>query len=424
MIDVLTHKIIDMIPSRNSKIVSSWLKTFPNIKILSRDGSLSYKSAISKAFPNAQQISDRFHLLKNLSDGCREFLKNYFKPKILFNTASIIENDSTTNELQAIQADLLKQKLLTVEEKFWAVKRMIKMGHNSSSSCKKLKIDIRTFKKIDALNEEEKKAYFLRAVERRHNEVIVRKQRLIQNVKELSKANTKVSQIAQELNLDIKTVKKYLSLDKTEIRNLLSGSKRISLLDNYNKMIGEGVRKGLTCRQIYSILLKKEYSGSERNLRSYIANWKRDNREVLIAEQESKKVEWINRKSLLALCYKTIEKTGIPNETFRKICDKFPVFEKIYDLIKNFRDILKNGKAQFLQQWLLNAEQTNIPQLQTFVRGIKRDFNAVKNAATYSYSNGLAEGFINKLKLIKRVMYGRNNFKTLKLKTLLIQKFL
>ena len=75
MIDISTHRIIDMIDSRDYLSVSNWLKTYKNLNIISRDGSILYSNAITKAHPEAVQISDRFHLLKNLTDYSKEYLK-------------------------------------------------------------------------------------------------------------------------------------------------------------------------------------------------------------------------------------------------------------------------------------------------------------------------------------------------------------
>jgi len=55
----------------------------------------------------------------------------------------------------------------------------------------------------------------------------------------------------------------------------------------------------------------------------------------------------------------------------------------------------------------------------TYVNGLTADIEAVKNSIRYKYSNGLAEGSVNKIKLIKRIMYGRNSFYLLKAKILL-----
>jgi len=55
------------------------------------------------------------------------------------------------------------------------------------------------------------------------------------------------------------------------------------------------------------------------------------------------------------------------------------------------------------------------------VNGLKRDFQAVRNAIIYEYNNGLAEGSVNKLKVIKRIMYGRNKFEMLRQKVFLLE---
>lgn len=76
-----------------------------------------------------------------------------------------------------------------------------------------------------------------------------------------------------------------------------------------------------------------------------------------------------------------------------------------------------------LQPWLDKAKSLNIKEINSFVNGCIRDLDAVKNAISLSFSNGLAEGKINKLKLIKRIMFGRSSFETLRAKSLLIETF-
>jgi len=71
--------------------------------------------------------------------------------------------------------------------------------------------------------------------------------------------------------------------------------------------------------------------------------------------------------------------------------------------------------------WLKKAQDLQIREIYSFVDGVKRDYEAVYNAIKFDYGNGLAEGKVNKLKLIKRIMYGRCHFSTLKNKVLLIE---
>lgn len=68
------------------------------------------------------------------------------------------------------------------------------------------------------------------------------------------------------------------------------------------------------------------------------------------------------------------------------------------------------------------ARNLKIDEFKSFTNGLERDISAVKNAIKYEYNNGLAEGSINKLKFIKRIIYGRCSFETLKNKILKLQE--
>ena len=68
-----------------------------------------------------------------------------------------------------------------------------------------------------------------------------------------------------------------------------------------------------------------------------------------------------------------------------------------------------------------NVIALGVTELDAFVRGLKHDFDAVKNAIITDYSNGIIEGHINKIKVIKRIMYGRCHFETLKNKCLFLE---
>ncbi len=82
MIDIESRKIVDILESRDYEEVTEWLKTFPNIEIVSRDGSIVYNKAIKDAHPKSIQISDRFHILKNLTDYCKKYIKRILNRKV------------------------------------------------------------------------------------------------------------------------------------------------------------------------------------------------------------------------------------------------------------------------------------------------------------------------------------------------------
>jgi transposase len=74
MVNIETKKIVDLLDSRDLGDGIEWLKSYPNLEIVSRDGSQTYAAAIRQAHPKVVQISDRFHLLKNLTDYCKSFI--------------------------------------------------------------------------------------------------------------------------------------------------------------------------------------------------------------------------------------------------------------------------------------------------------------------------------------------------------------
>lgn len=134
MIDIHTHKVIDLIESRELLDVVEWLSSYPNIKLVSRDGSITYKKAITLAHPQAIQVSDRFHILKNLTSYCKDALLKLFKAKVKINLAE-------SEPILPLNTTLLKK------EKVEQILQLTKDGIKASHICKQLKIDIRTLKK-------------------------------------------------------------------------------------------------------------------------------------------------------------------------------------------------------------------------------------------------------------------------------------
>lgn len=72
-----------------------------------------------------------------------------------------------------------------------------------------------------------------------------------------------------------------------------------------------------------------------------------------------------------------------------------------------------------LIRWMKAYWKTKIPHLKTFIKGIKLDYEAVKNTIIQDVMNGITEGFVNKLKTLKRLMYGKASIGLLKNKLIM-----
>jgi len=74
--------------------------------------------------------------------------------------------------------------------------------------------------------------------------------------------------------------------------------------------------------------------------------------------------------------------------------------------------------AQTLDAWLADATASPVPELRRFAGSLRRDYSAVSSAVKLPWSNGQTEGQVNRLKLIKRQMFGRAKLELLRVRVL------
>jgi len=362
MIDIETGCIVDMLESRESAEVTAWLSTFPNIEVVSRDGSPMYAKAIRTAHPSALQVSDRFHILKGLTDAARQYIGGFLPQRIA------VPSDSTASS-------------------YWL-----------KPSQKKTDLP-----------------------ERIHNATTQKRAANIQRVRELAAQGFNQQEIRQLTGHVPVTIKKYLNPDFTpEWKEY--GINYPSKLKPYCEKIDELIGLGKTFREIRDIIREMGYCGAESTIRMYATRKRRHNQALM--KKHNANTESIERKYILKLLYNPIESIkGITQEQLEKVIKLNPQLLMIYSLVSDFRTLVAARRVGDLEAWLELAGSIGSPDVDSFVNGIKRDIDAVKNAIIYNYNNGPAEGSINKLKRIKHTMYGRANFSTLRTKVLMHERW-
>lgn len=92
----------------------------------------------------------------------------------------------------------------------------------------------------------------------------------------------------------------------------------------------------------------------------------------------------------------------------------FGWFKDIYGAAASFYDTIMGDNVGNLTLWLKAYAQSPLQELRSFACGIQMDLKAVQNAIALDTSNGIVEGYVNKLKAVKRVMYGRAFLELLK----------
>ena len=92
--------------------------------------------------------------------------------------------------------------------------------------------------------------------------------------------------------------------------------------------------------------------------------------------------------------------------------------ETAYQLVKEFLHMIHELTGERLEEWLGKVESSHLQAFQSFVNGVQQDKDAVLAGLTLPWSNGPVEGQVNRLKLIKRSMYGQADLDLLKLRVL------
>ena len=92
--------------------------------------------------------------------------------------------------------------------------------------------------------------------------------------------------------------------------------------------------------------------------------------------------------------------------------------QKAQELVHTFRVMLHCRQGKDLPHWLNAVQASGLKDLMSFAKGLRREGSALLAALTLPYSNGPTEGAVNRLKMIKRQMYGRANFDLLRIRVL------
>lgn len=409
MVDIETGIVVDLLESRDSEKVTEWLKTYPNIEVVSRDGSQAYASAIAKAFPNAIQVSDRFHILKNLTEAVVLHFNKLFKGRIVI---------PMTPETTAIKRTILEKP--TMYDKVLLVKKLYKTGKTKTEIQSITGFRPETIKKYLLMRDEEIRNIKETVRGRQHNEAVEKVRKKMEWVKKLYEEGNSIYDICKITGYVSKTVKKYLDPNSTPV-NGCYGKRLKGLLYDYRDEVIELRSKGMKYKEITNIIRKKGYTGTVDALRVFMSKEKRIQND-LKNKQSLNEIELVERKWLIKLLFKPLcDVKGITENQFNAIIKQYPQAGTLYDIVRTFKEIMFSKDSDSLFSWMEDAESLNIAEIKSFVNGLKNDFFAVKNAIELDYNNGLAEGSVNKLKVIKRIMYGRNNFDLLRNKILLLE---
>jgi transposase len=405
MVDLETHRIIDLIDSRETHKVEEWLKSFPNLEVISRDGAQTYASAARNSHPNALQITDRFHLIKNLSEAIELYIRKNYPSRL-----EISYSDKSKQEEMEILYNTSNRR-----ERILFAKKKYSEGFSVNDISLLLHSTVKTVKNYVEMEEADIPLPVLPVRERQHLEDIERKKKSIDEVRALKADGCSILEISRRTGHTPHTIRKYLD-EGCPTSNAGYDLKTLGKLHAYEKEVIELRAKGVTYSKIHETITAKGYNGTVASLRVFMQKERGHMKNSANGKQLN---DYISRKVVCQLVYKNLEEIkGITQEQYEEMIKKYPVLGNLYHAVKEYHRIIFTHKSDELDDWIKTALSLNIEEITTYVNGIQSDLEAVKNCIVHPFNNGLAEGSVNKLKLIKRTMYGRNSFEMLKAKVL------
>lgn len=375
IIDLEKHQAIEVLPERNAEIVKAWLQTHPSVEIVSRDRSTEYAAGIRMGAPRAVQVADRWHLLLNMRQMVERWIKAIY-PQLRKLPASAVYRAAFTPRRRAF--------------------RRPKIERDASQASR----------------------------ERR----LARYER----IQQLRQAGYNILQITRMLDLNRSTIRKYFYASEFPERK--SHSVRRSILDPYLLYLEKRHRQGcenasLLWREIQSL----GFSGSKRQVSRWMQQCRTHtspNTPQQYRSTSSQNIPLPSKSHLLPsakqIAWVFVQ---VPEELTQeelillKHLGQHSDVGQVYSLAQTFTVMVKQGLIDQLDSWLRMCATTSIAQVQHFSIGIRQDYAAVQAALELPWSNGQTEGQVNRLKFIKRQMYGRAHFDLLRLRVLYTSGF-
>ena len=364
LVNLESRRIVDLLPDREAETSAAWMRQQPDIFVVSRDSGGEYATAATLGAPQAVQCADRFHVVKNLTEATQLLLARC-QAEIL---AAKDQEESGRQEPH--------KPLISIEQ--WRPP------------------EPRYVEKARLARRAGRYARYQQAVE-------------------LGQRGMTPKEIAGRLGLSSRTVQKWLAAGTfPEARKR---RKKPSSFDAFAPFVlkrwREGEQKGIT---LYREIKAQGYTGSERSVYRYLATLKQAEIQAPVNVERIKKYTPNTAVWLFVRDPKTLNE--IEQEDLATIVRASPPLKRAYDLIQSFLAMVHKREGKRLDVWLAKVAESELPELLSFASGIEKDKDAVRAGLIWSWSNGMVEGHVTKLKLIKRQGYGRAGFPLLRKRVL------
>jgi transposase len=368
LVDLERHELVDLLPDRSVESLATWLKEHPEIEILSRDRAGVYADGARQGAPQAEQVADRWHVLRNLGEAIEGLTAQHTSDlrEAALRLAPAVDAPQTSEVPAPETLPAVKQQRLARQQQ----------RHESYDQ-----------------------------------------------IQELRRQGWTQSAIADQVGVSLRTVKRFLSVATYPQRSRRPRQPRNT--DRYDAYLRQRLAEGChSVAQLYREVQQQGYSGSYASLYKAVASLvptvpvsqagasrrQRTPAPPAVEVPSSRSVAWWLQGHLSP----TLPHKAAQQAFLDQLSILAPVLKEAGELAQEFIGLVQDRWLVRLNAWLETACQSVCTEVRRFAQGLCQDLASLQNAVSLEWSNGQVEGQVNRLKMLKRQMYGRANFDLLR----------
>jgi transposase len=361
--DLERRRVIDILPERSTEAVAVWLQQHPGVEVIARDRAGAYAEGARQGAPNATQVADRWHLLRNLGDAVQGAVDRF--RSAVGRAARIVAYGQSAGQEEAAPAPYSTKET------------------------------------------------------RRRAERQAQRQTRYEELQRLHLSGLSAEAIAPAVGMSATVARRWLKAGGPPIHTKPVQSRP---LDVHVAELDRRWREGCcNATQLWRELREQGFAGSRSPVARWVARRRRENPPTQASEVQ-RAAAWpapSSRRCAQLLTMPANELAASERTFVSHLVTIAPELGRAGELATRFAALIRNApdkaNGPALEAWLANAKGT---LLNAFVRGVERDHDAVLAGLIEPWSTGPVEGQINRLKLVKRTMYGRAKYDLLRRRVL------
>jgi transposase len=358
LVDMDSHRVIDILPDREAGTFAGWLRAHPGVQLICRDRAGGYALGAREGAPGAQQVADRWHMWDDLGD--------YVKKTVAAHHGCIKDHHAVPGQAAADQAPDPQQAA----------------GQATAAHAG-------------------------------NRARVVRARQRYEQVQKLKAEGKRIAAITRELRLAPGTARRYFHAQSAGELVAASLAGWPSMLDDYKPHLHQRWNEGCTnIGQLHREVKALGFRGSYATVYAYLAPFKGKAAPAVPGPPKVRRItSWIRRRPGNLDADEQLKLNQV-----RAAC---PHLDALRGHVEEFAKMLTGRHGERLGTWIAAVRADDLPHLHTFANGLERDHAAVLAGLTLPYSSGAVEGKVGKIKFLKRLMFGRANYDLLRKMALL-----